>query len=92
MERIVQAGAEIMKVCVEVGGSISGEHGIEKQNVMPWIFSEADLRAMAAVKAAFNPTGRCNPGKVFLTAKSCVPGEIAYRPHPIEERGLAQRL
>ncbi len=94
VERVLAAGAEIMKVCVEVGGSISGEHGIgiEKQNFMPWISSDADLAAMAAVKAAFNPTGRCNPGKVFPTAKSCVPGEIAYRPHPIEERGLAQRL
>ena len=94
VERVLTAGAEIMKVCVEVGGSISGEHGIgiEKQNFMPWIFSDADLKAMAAVKAAFNPTGRCNPGKIFPTAKSCVPGEIAYRPHPIEERGLAQRL
>ena len=94
VERVLAAGAEIMKVCVEVGGSISGEHGIgiEKQNFMPWIFSEADLTAMAGVKAAFNPTGRCNPGKIFPTAKSCVPGEIAYRPHPIEERGLAQRL
>jgi glycolate oxidase len=92
--RVLAAGAEIMKLCVDVGGSISGEHGIgiEKQNFMPWIFSETDLRAMAAVKAAFNPTGRCNPGKIFPTAKSCVPGEIAYRPHPIEERGLAQRL
>jgi glycolate oxidase len=94
VERVLEAGAEIMKLCVEVGGTISGEHGIgiEKQNFMPWIFGEADLRAMAAVKAAFNPTGRCNPGKVFPTAKSCVPGEIAYRPHPLEERGLAQRL
>jgi glycolate dehydrogenase FAD-linked subunit len=94
VERVLAAGAEIMKVCVEVGGSISGEHGIgiEKQNFMPWIFSEKDLQAMAAVKAAFNPTGRCNPGKVFPTAKSCVPGELAYRPHPLEERGLAQRL
>ncbi len=94
VERVLAAGAEIMKVCVEVGGSISGEHGIgiEKQDFMPWIFSEADLRTMAGVKAAFNPTGRCNPGKIFPTAKSCVPGEIGYRPHPIEERGLAQRL
>src|SRR5262245_19142634 len=94
VERVLAAGADIMKVCVEVGGSISGEHGIgiEKQNFMPWIFSEKDLEAMAAVKAAFNPTGRCNPGKVFPTAKSCVPGELAYRPHPLEERGLAQRL
>jgi glycolate dehydrogenase FAD-linked subunit len=94
VERVLAAGAEIMKVCVDVGGSISGEHGIgvEKQNFMPWIFSAADLEVMAAVKAAFNPGGRCNPGKIFPTAKSCVPGEIAYRPHPIEERGLAQRL
>jgi glycolate oxidase len=94
VERVLSAGAEIMKACVEVGGSISGEHGIgiEKQNFMPWIFSEADLKTMAAVKTAFNPTGRCNPGKIFPTAKSCVAGEIAYRPHPLEERGLAQRL
>jgi glycolate oxidase len=94
VERVLSAGAEIMKACVDVGGSISGEHGIgiEKQNFMPWIFSDADLKAMAAVKAAFNPSGRCNPGKIFPTAKSCVPGEIAYRPHPLEERGLAQRL
>ena len=92
--RVLEAGAAIMKVCVEVGGSISGEHGIglEKRDFMPWIFSEADLRAMAAVKAAFNPTGRCNPGKIFPTTKSCAPGELAYRPHPLEERGLAQRL
>ncbi len=94
VERVLAAGAEIMRLCVEVGGSISGEHGIglEKQNFMPWIFSEADLQAMARVKAAFNPTGRCNPGKVFPTARSCVPGELAYRPHPLEEQGLVQRL
>jgi glycolate oxidase len=92
--RVLAAGAAIMKVCVEVGGSISGEHGIgiEKQDFMRWVFSEADLRAMAQVKAAFNPSGRCNPGKIFPTAKSCVPGELAYQPHPLEERGLAQRL
>jgi glycolate oxidase len=92
--RVLSAGAEIMRLCVDVGGSISGEHGIglEKQNFMPWIFSDADLRTMAAVKDAFNPTGRCNPGKVFPTAKSCVPGELAYRPHPIEAQGLAQRF
>jgi glycolate oxidase len=92
--RVLAAGAEIMKLCVDVGGSISGEHGIgiEKQNFMPWIFSDVDLRTMEVVKAVFNPGGRCNPGKVFPTAKSCVPGELAYRPHPLEERGLAQRL
>src|SRR5574342_28577 len=93
--RVVAAGAEIMRLCAEVGGSISGEHGIglEKSDFMPFIFSEADLGFMQRLKAAFNPTGLCNPGKVFPTRKSCVEvGPVAYRPHPIEERGLAQRF
>src|SRR2546423_10101585 len=93
--RVVAAGAEIMKVCAEVGGSISGEHGIglEKSDFMPFIFSAADLAFMQRLKTAFNPTGLCNPGKVFPTKKSCgEAGPAAYRPHPIEERGLAQRF
>jgi glycolate oxidase len=93
--RVVAAGAQIMKVCAEVGGSISGEHGIglEKSDFMPFIFSEADLAFMQRLKVAFNPTGLCNPGKVFPTKKSCgEAGVAAYRPHPIEERGLAQRF
>jgi glycolate oxidase len=93
--RVVAAGAEIMKVCAEVGGSISGEHGIglEKADYMPFIFSAADLAFMRCLKSAFNPTGLCNPGKVFPTKKSCVEaGPVAYKPHAIEERGLAQRF
>jgi glycolate oxidase len=93
--RVVQAGAEIMRLCAEVGGSISGEHGIglEKIDFMPFIFSPADLEFMQRLKGAFNPTGRCNPGKVFPTRKSCgEAGPVAYRPHPIEEKGLAQRF
>jgi len=93
--RVVAAGAEIMKLCAEVGGSISGEHGIglEKADFMPFIFSAADLRFMQRLKDAFNPEGRCNPGKVFPTRKSCgEAGAVAYRPHPIEEKGLAQRF
>jgi len=93
--RVVAAGAEIMKLCAEVGGSISGEHGIglEKMDFMPLIFSAADLAFMQRLKDAFNPTGRCNPGKVFPTRKSCAEaGPVAYRPHPIEEKGLAQRF
>ncbi|HEY7365476.1 MAG TPA: FAD-linked oxidase C-terminal domain-containing protein [Methylomirabilota bacterium] len=94
-ERVVQAGAEIMRLCAEVGGSISGEHGIglEKTDFMPFIFSPADLEFMQRLKHAFNPTGRCNPGKMFPTRKSCgEAGPLAYRPHPIEEKGLAQRF
>ena len=93
--RVVAAGAQIMKLCADVGGSISGEHGIglEKSDFMPFIFSAADLALMQRLKNAFNPTGLCNPGKVFPTKKSCVEvGPVAYRPHPIEEKGLAQRF
>jgi glycolate oxidase len=92
--RVIQAGAEILRVCAEVGGSISGEHGIglEKMDFMPLIFSEADLEAMRQVKLAFNPRGLCNPGKIFPTHRSCGETGIAYRPHPIEEKGLAQRF
>jgi len=93
-ERVVKAGAEILKLCADVGGSISGEHGIglEKMDYMPFIFSPADLATMRSVKDAFNPDGRCNPGKIFPTRKSCVEVGPAYRPHPIEEKGLAQRF
>ncbi len=93
--RVVEAGAEIMRLCAEVGGSISGEHGIglEKADFMPFIFSVADLEVMRRLKAAFNPDGLCNPGKIFPTKKSCVEvGPVAYRPHAIEEKGLAQRF
>jgi len=93
--RVVEAGAEIMRVCAEVGGSISGEHGIglEKADFMPFIFSAADLELMQRLKSAFNPFGLCNPGKVFPTKKSCVEvGPVAYKPHAIEEKGLAQRF
>jgi glycolate oxidase len=93
--RVVAAGAEIMRVCAEVGGSISGEHGIglEKADFMPFIFSAADLALMQRLKDAFNPRGLCNPGKVFPTRKSCVEtGPVAYRPHAIETQGLAQRF
>src|SRR5467141_2171725 len=93
--RVVAAGAEILKVCAEVGGSISGEHGIglEKADFMPFIFSAADLALMQRLKDAFNTRGLCNPGKVFPTRKSCVEtGPVAYRPHAIETQGLAQRF
>ncbi len=95
LERAVAAGAEMMRACIEVGGSITGEHGvgIEKMDFMPLMFSEADLDAMRKVKAVFNPDGRMNPGKIFPTSRAC--GEVASShraPHPIEVAGLAQRF
>ena len=92
--RVVAAGGEILKVCAEVGGSISGEHGIgsEKLDHVGMMFGPADLDVMARVRAVWNPTGRCNPGKIFPSHRACAEGGPAYRPHPIEEKGLAQRF
>ena len=67
LERVHAAAAEIMKVCVDMGGTISGEHGIgvEKLHGMSLIFSSRDIDAMRKVKAAFDPANLFNPGKVL---------------------------
>ena len=71
-ERVIRAGEEMLRLCVEAGGTISGEHGIgfEKNNNMPWIFSDADLEAMRRVKTVFDPAGTMNPWKMFPTPVS----------------------
>jgi glycolate oxidase len=73
-ERVIDAGAEIMQVCAEAGGSLSGEHGIgmEKKDLMPLIFSQDDIAQMLRIKEALDPGGLCNPGKVFPTAGRCL--------------------
>jgi glycolate oxidase len=78
----VRAADEIIEFCVAAGGSITGEHGVgmEKDRLMPLLFSEADLDLMKRVRATFNPDGLLNPGKIFPTSKGC--GEIYVRPEP----------
>ena len=73
VERVHTAGKEIMKLCVDAGGSITGEHGVgvDKIGYMPMIFDQASLDAMLAVKEVFNPTGICNPGKAIPSQKMC---------------------
>ena len=65
--RALAAGGEILKLCVESGGVLSGEHGIglEKQEYMPLMFTDDDMEAMARLLPAFETGGRLNPGKVF---------------------------
>ena len=67
LEQVEAAGEEMLRAVVEMGGALSGEHGIglEKNAFMPWIYSEADLDAMKRVKAALDPRGILNPGKIF---------------------------
>jgi len=70
MERVHRAGMEILKICAELGGTISGEHGIgtEKLKGMPLVFRESDLEMMQNLKTAIDPKGVCNPGKVIPRA------------------------
>jgi glycolate oxidase len=67
LERVEMCGAEILKLCVELGGCLTGEHGvgIEKRELMRVQFSEADIAQQMHVKAAFDPDWLLNPGKVF---------------------------
>jgi glycolate oxidase subunit GlcD len=71
--RVEAASKEIMRLCVGVGGSITGEHGVgmDKIESMRLIFSENDLDRMLAVRDVFNPLGLCNPGKVIPMTKTC---------------------
>ena len=73
LERTEKFGAEILKLCVEVGGVLSGEHGIgvEKRDLMPVMFSEIDLNQQQRVKCAFDAKGLLNPGKVFPQLHRC---------------------
>ena len=82
-ERAVQASSDIVHYCVEIGGALTGEHGVgmEKNELMTLIFSEADFALMRRVHAQFNPTGLLNPGKIFPTGKGC--GETRIRSSPM---------
>jgi len=80
VRNILLAAKEILELCVKLGGTLSGEHGIgiEKLMEMPFAFSEKDIEAMARLKRCFNPQELCNPGKLIPTPKTC--GESGRRP------------
>jgi len=73
LEKAESFGADILRLCVEVGGVLTGEHGVgvEKRDLMPTMFNEADLNQQQRVKCAFDGEGLLNPGKVFPTLHRC---------------------
>jgi glycolate oxidase len=93
-ERAEELSGHIAELCVELGGSLSGEHGIgaDKACSMPKMFGEEDLATMARVRSAFDPAGICNPGKVLPTPRLCGERPGKYRPHALEETGVIERL
>ena len=73
VKRVMAASHEILELCIGVGGTLTGEHGIgvEKRDHMPLLFPPETLRTMEEVRAVFNPLGLCNPGKVLPTSHGC---------------------
>ncbi len=82
-ERAVKAAEDIVRYCVQIGGALTGEHGVgmEKSELMTLMFSDADFALMRRVHRQFNPTGLLNPGKVFPMGKGC--GETRVRVSPL---------
>jgi glycolate oxidase len=93
-DRAEQLSKTIAELCVELGGSLSGEHGIgtDKACSMPRMFSADDLATMQRLRTAFDPDGLCNPGKIFPTPRLCGERPGPYRPHPLEAAGEIERL
>ncbi len=73
LEKAEDFGSDILRLCVEVGGVLTGEHGVgvEKRDLMPAMFNEQDLAQQQRLKCAFDPDGLLNPGKVFPTLHRC---------------------
>ncbi len=90
----VLSGA-ILDLCIEHGGSITGEHGVgaDKSRYMPKMFGADDLATMQLLRCAFDPAGLCNPGKIFPTPRLCgeVPG-IRREPHPLVAAGEIEQF
>ena len=84
-ERAMRAGDQIVRACVAMGGTLSGEHGIgvEKRDYMPLVFDHDDLEAQACVRRAFDPDGRMNPDKVLPTGTRC--GEVGLADTQVPE-------
>ncbi len=89
IKRVLLASDEILTRCIELGGSVTGEHGIgvEKINFMNKLFTEADLETMEAVRIAFNPAGLCSPQKMLPTAGACGMEHIE-KSHPARRAAL----
>lgn len=82
----------ILHLCVDHGGSITGEHGVgkEKQQAMGYMFSEPDLETMQLVRHAFDPHNLANPDKLFPRPRLCGEKPGPYTPHPLETAGIAE--
>jgi glycolate oxidase len=87
-----EAAARILEICLEHGGSITGEHGVgvDKKKHMSQMFTADDLNVMQLLRCAFDPRGLCNPGKLFPTTRLCGERPGPRREHPLEAAGVGE--
>jgi glycolate oxidase len=85
IKKCLAASADILKLCIAKGGSITGEHGvgIEKKEALGWMFSNDDLTIMGRLRSAFNPLGLLNPAKFLPTDHACVEVGVKHRKVPL---------
>jgi glycolate oxidase len=91
LERAEELAGEIIAMCIDLGGSITGEHGVgmEKRRFMPTMFSEVDLQVMAELRRSIDPGEIANRGKMFPGAEA--PALATHGPHPLERAGIISR-
>jgi glycolate oxidase len=91
-ERAEKLAADILKACVAVGGSITGEHGVgeDKKRYMPLMFGPDDLDTMQLLRCAIDPARLYNPAKLFPTPRLCGEKPGVYKTHPLVESGEAE--
>lgn len=91
-QRAEQLAFDILRLCVAMGGSITGEHGVgrEKMEAMSVMFAEPDLETMQLVRCAFDPDRLSNPDKIFPRPRLCAERTGPYEPHPLERAGIAE--
>jgi len=91
-EIAVDLSMRILYLCVDHGGSITGEHGVgrEKQQAMGYMYSEPDLDTMQRVRCSFDPDNIANPDKLFPRPRLCGEKTGKYTPHPLETAGVAE--
>jgi glycolate oxidase len=92
LQRAEELAGEIVQLCIELGGSITGEHGVgmEKRQFLPAMFSEESLECMKRIRKACDPHEISNRGKMFPDAEA--PALSMYGLHPLEKEGVASRM
>lgn len=91
LERAEELAGNILQMCIDLGGSITGEHGIgvEKRQYMPDMFNETDLAVMNEIRQALDPHELANRGKMLPVGEA--PALVAHGPHPLEAQGIISR-